>query len=82
MSTIRAGTTTTTALQTTGDTTGNIVLQPDSGIATVNATGALTIPVGTTGQRPAATTGMLRYNTTNNVVETYNGTAWVQFTGP
>ena len=54
MSTIRAGTTTTTALQTTGDTTGNIVLQPDSGIASISGTGAFTNASGTTAQRPAS----------------------------
>jgi hypothetical protein len=77
MSTIRAGTTTTTALQTTGDTTGNIVLQPDSGIATVNATGALTVPVGTTAQRPSSpTNGMTRYNTSTNALESYLNGNW------
>ena len=81
MSTIRAGTTTTTALQTTGDTTGNIVLQPDSGVATVSATGALTVPVGTTAQRPGSPAiGMTRFNTTTSVFEYYNGTKWAQVT--
>lgn len=82
MSTIRAGTTTTTALQTTGDTTGNIVLQPDSGIASISATGALTMPVGTTAQRPASpATGMIRMNSTTGQPEWYNTTigSWVSF---
>jgi hypothetical protein len=77
MSEIRAGTTSTTALVTTGDTTGNIVLTPDSGVLTVSATGALTIPVGTTAQRPAsAVVGQIRYNTTTGSSELYSSGAW------
>jgi len=49
MSTISAGTTATTALISTGDTTGNLTLTPVSGVVTVSSTGALTVPVGTTG---------------------------------
>ena len=80
MSTIRAGTTLTTALQTTGDTTGNIVLTPDSGVMTVNATGALTIPSGTTAQRPASPqNGQMRYNTTLSLPETYQNAVWTSF---
>ena len=79
MSEIRAGTTSTTALVSTGDTTGNIVLTPDSGVATINATGALTVPSGTTAQRPASpANGMTRYNTTTSQYEVYvNGWASV-----
>jgi hypothetical protein len=39
-------------------------------------TGALTLPVGTTGQRPTAVVGMMRFNTTTALVEIYNGTSW------
>jgi len=46
--------------------------------ATLNGTGALTMPSGTTLQRPGSpTVGMVRYNTTLNYLETWNGTAWV-----
>jgi hypothetical protein len=42
-----------------------------------SATGGLFLPVGTTAQRPASpATGMMRFNTTTNLVETYNGTSW------
>lgn len=34
-------------------------------------------PVGTTAQRPAPSAGMLRYNSTTNTLEFYNGSAWV-----
>ena len=44
-------------------------------------TGSMVLPSGTTAQRPAtATAGMSRYNTTTNVMEYYNGTAWVVLT--
>ena len=41
------------------------------------STGAIDIPVGTTGQRPASpTSGNIRYNTTTNSLELYNGSEW------
>lgn len=44
---------------------------------TDSTTGGMFLPVGTTAQRPASpATGMMRYNTTTNLVETYNGTSW------
>lgn len=54
---------------------------PDSTTAAtggnVTATGAYTLPVGTTAQRPATPAiGMLRYNTTTSATEIYNGSAW------
>lgn len=39
-------------------------------------TGAADIPAGTTGERPAASTGYFRFNTTLAKFEGYNGTAW------
>jgi hypothetical protein len=42
----------------------------------VNATDAIKIPVGTTAQRPVGIAGQIRYNTTLNRFESYNGTAW------
>jgi hypothetical protein len=45
----------------------------------VTATGAYTLPVGTTAQRPGTpATGMLRYNTTLSKTEFYNGSSWSQ----
>jgi hypothetical protein len=42
-----------------------------------SATGGLYLPSGTTAQRPASpATGQMRFNTTTNLVETYNGTSW------
>lgn len=43
----------------------------------VNSTSAMIVPVGTTAQRPTVPVqGMLRYNTSNQTVETYSGTQW------
>ena len=52
---------------TGGTLTGDLIL---------NTTTALKIPAGTTGQRPSAATGMMRWNTTDGALEVYNGTAW------
>lgn len=42
-----------------------------------SATGGMFLPVGTTAQRPATpATGMMRFNTTTGLVETYNGSVW------
>jgi hypothetical protein len=46
-----------------------------------SSTGALTISKGTTGQRPTAVSGMLRFNTTSTEFEGYNGTAWASVGG-
>ena len=50
-----------------GTLTGDLIL---------NTTTALKIPVGTTGQRPSAATGHIRWNTTDGALEVYNGSAW------
>jgi len=48
-----------------------------SGTFTVSATDAIKIASGTTAQRPGTpAAGQLRYNTTLNKFEGYNGTAW------
>jgi hypothetical protein len=51
-------------------------------IVDITATDAIRIPVGTTIQRPLTLKqGYIRYNTTNNTFEGYNGNAWVQLQG-
>jgi len=49
--------------------------------STFSSTGALTISKGTTGERPSAVSGMLRFNTTTTEFEGYNGTAWASVGG-
>ena len=45
---------------------------------TVNDTGFLGLPSGTTDQRPGSPlTGYIRFNTTFGVTEYYNGTYWI-----
>lgn len=44
--------------------------------ASFTGTGAVDLPVGTTAQRPTASQGMLRYNTTESQFEGYDGTEW------
>ena len=50
--------------------------------ATVSGTGSLTLPVGTTAQRPSsAAEGMIRRNTTDSAFEGYTGTSWAPLGG-
>jgi len=49
-----------------------------SGFVGTSSTGALTLPAGTTAQRPSSpVNGMIRYNTTDDVTEEYRDGAWV-----
>jgi len=45
----------------------------------IDDTGYLQLPSGTTAQRPASpSAGYMRWNTTDNIVEVYNGTYWTR----
>jgi hypothetical protein len=91
MSTINAqagNTTNFTALIKSSDGTANLALQTNGANAVVidnnqNAnfvtTGAVKIPAGLSNARPTGVVGMMRYNTSNNVFETYNNGAWTTF---
>jgi len=49
---------------------------------TFNDSGFITMPSGTTANRPASPTlGMMRFNTTMNLLEWWNGTLWQPVTG-
>lgn len=52
-----------------------------SGNVVFSSTGAITAPVGTTGQRPAGSTGMLRFNSSATAFEGYNGSSWTSLGG-
>lgn len=57
----------------------NVDVQAANGVLSYadSATGGLFLPTGTTAQRPASpATGQIRFNSTTNAVEVYNGTAW------
>ena len=53
----------------------------DDEVITIDTTGAIKIPVGSDAQRPAAVTGMLRYNTDDSRFEGYDGAAWSGIAG-
>ena len=60
----------------TADIADNSITYPKTSFAD-SATGAQTLPKGTTAQRPgSAANGMVRYNTTNDVTEEYRDGAW------
>ena len=62
----------------TFDTAGSERMRITSaGDVTITSTGSIKIPVGTTAQRPTAAEGMIRYNSTLDYVEYYNGTSWL-----
>lgn len=76
---VSLGATATTIAGLTSVTSTTVVA---SGVVGSSATGALTMPSGTTAERPGSpTTGMVRYNTTSSVVEYYNGTTWYAVVG-
>jgi hypothetical protein len=60
---------------------GDLTAPTMTGIVTINSTDALTLPVGTTAQRPTAVQGMLRYSTTTNGFEGYDGSSWGEIGG-
>ncbi len=64
-------------------TANDLVLQPNgTGIVDVNSTKSIKVPVGTELERPATPqAGMVRFNTTLNRFEGYNGTNWVFLDG-
>lgn len=53
----------------------------DSGIFDFDETGAVILPVGGTGDRPTAETGMIRFNTTDQRFEGYDGSIWAGLAG-
>ena len=59
---------------TTGNPTIGLALNP-----IIPGTGAILIPVGTTGQRPSGVDGKIRYNSTDGAYEGYSTGAWRQF---
>ena len=66
----------------TTDTNGNLTIAPNgTGEVILNATSAITIPVGTTAQRPTNSTGQIRFNTTDGRFEGYDGNAWAGLGG-
>jgi len=64
---------------TTSTEVGNSSISQANNILDVDLTGAVTIPVGTTAQRPGTPeVGMFRYNTSLNVYEVYDGSSFIE----
>ena len=57
----------------------NVDVQAANGVLSYadSSTGGLFLPTGTTAQRPASPViGQIRFNSTTNTVEVYNGSVW------
>lgn len=62
---------------TSVNTNANIILDPNgSGQLVISGSNAVTIPSGTTIERPSGTIGDFRLNTSSGNIEYYDGTAW------
>lgn len=59
---------------------GDINLSSSSGNVKITSTGSLQLPTGDTASRPTPATGMIRYNTDNNLFEGYDGD-WIALNG-
>ncbi len=61
----------------------DLIITPNgTGIVNINSNQSLKIPVGATGDRPLVpTAGMIRFNTSLNRYEGYNGTTWIRLDG-
>jgi hypothetical protein len=55
--------------------TSAIIIGTDQN-ANFTSTGAITIPVGTTAQRPTGVNGMMRYNSNTSKIEVFVASAW------
>lgn len=54
-----------------------------SGTFSIGSSGSISIPVGTTSERPAsASAGMIRINSESWLLEVYDGTGWIYITTP
>lgn len=64
-------------------TSGDLIFETDPGhVIKFETVESITIPVGTTAQRPVTPqAGMLRFNTTTEEYEGYNGTNWIRLRG-
>jgi hypothetical protein len=73
---ITGGTINGTSIGATTASTGAFTNFTASGTASFTSTGAVKVPVGTTGQQPSPVTGMIRFNSTTSLYEGYGASAW------
>jgi len=79
------------------DTNGNIVFFADAvtgtasfgsssqtinSVVSFNTTNSIKVPVGNSAQRPAGSTGQVRFNTTTNYLEVYDNNVWTNVGAP
>jgi len=65
---------TTLTSTTAGD---DIIIDAESGLFKISGTDGFVVPIGTTAQRPGSpTNGTIRYNSSTEQLEIYDGTAW------
>jgi hypothetical protein len=79
--TITGGTINGTSVGATTASTGAFTSLTASLDSSFTSAGALTIPVGTTAERPTGAVGKVRWNTTLNQYEGYDGTNWTLLGG-
>ena len=63
------------------EVTGSIGISsaiPKTDLDASTKTGAVALPQGTTAQRPTGSAPYIRKNTTNNALEYFDGTSWVE----
>jgi hypothetical protein len=61
-----------------GTSLGIMTTAPAYPLDISGVTSAMRLPIGTTLERPANNSAILRYNSTDNIIEWNNGTAWVR----
>lgn len=55
---------------------GTTIINDQTSYIDLAGTKAVKVPTGTTLEQPTGVTGMLRFNTTTNTFEGYNGSTW------
>ena len=63
------------------DTITDSAISESGQVVNIDTTGAVRIPDGVTGDRPAGVAGMFRFNTTDSKFEGYDGTDWGEIGG-
>jgi len=64
------------------NSSSDVVLQPGTGkVVSINSDQSLIIPVGNTGARPTAQSGMIRFNNQLGRYEGYDGANWIKLSG-
>jgi len=59
----------------------DLVINPASEITVFDSTGAISLPSGTTAERPAPEAGLVRYNSQLERFEGFDGSFWIQLNG-